>query len=158
MVCDKLKHFSFGAVHRTVVWSCHTSQGRAIFGVSTLQIGSRYTSESEMELRLVTLLHWGFVLRGQRKLVLMERMPLRLMVSWWWDAGDHRDVRWRWAGGAGAHQGLSYLHAAHRGSSVTSIEGSSCSSLHLFPTVASGSVLQQCHLIMVEMDGEQRRA
>lgn len=158
MVCDKLKHFSFGAVHRTVVWSCHTSQGRAIFGVSTLQIGSRYTSESEMELQLVTLLHWGFVLRGQRKLVLMERMPLRLMVSWWWDAGEHRDVRWRWAGGAGAHQGLSYLHAAHRGSSVTSIEGSSCSSLHLFPTVASGSVLQQCHLIMVEMDGEQRRA
>lgn len=145
-------------MRRTVVWSCHTSQGRAIFGVSTLQIGSRYTSESEMELRLVTLLHWGFVLRGQRKLVLMERMPLRLMVSWWWDAGDHRDVRWRWAGGAGAHQGLSYLHAAHGGSSVTSIEGSSCSSLHLFPTVASGSVLQQCHLIMVEMDGEQRRA
>lgn len=158
MVCDKLKHFSFGAVHRTVVWSCHTSQGRAIFGVSTLQIGSRYTSESEMELQLVTLLHWGFVLRGQRKLVLMERMPLRLMVSWWWDAGDHRDVRWRWAGGAGAHQGLSYLHAAHRGSSVTSMEESSCSSPHLFPTVASGSVLQQCHLIMVEMDGEQRRA
>lgn len=145
-------------MRRTVVWSCHTSQGRAIFGVSTLQIGSRYTSELEMELQLVTLLHWGFVLRGQRKLVLMERMPLRLMVSWWWDAGDHRDVRWRWAGGAGAHQGLSYLHAAHRGSSVTSIEGSSCSSLHLFPTVASGSVLQQCHLIMVEMDGEQRRA
>lgn len=114
-------------MHRTVVWSCHTSQGRAIFGVSTLQIGSRYTSELEMELQLVTLLHWGFVLRGQRKLVLMERMPLRLMVSWWWDAGDHRDVRWRWAGGAGAHQGLSYLHAAHRGSSVTSMEESSCS-------------------------------
>lgn len=67
-------------MRRTVVWSCHTSQGRAIFGVSTLQIGSRYALESEIELQLVALLCWGFVLRGQRELVLMERM--HLIVSW----------------------------------------------------------------------------
>lgn len=112
-----------------------------------MQIGSSYALESEIELQLVALLWWGFVLRGQRELV-------HLMVSWWWDAGEPRDVRWRWADRTGAHQGLSYLHAAHRGSSVLSMEGSSCSSPHLFPTVASGRVLQRCYLIVVEMDGE----
>lgn len=66
MVCDKLKHFSFGAESRTVVWSCQASQGRAIFGVSALQIGSRYALESEIKLQLVTLPSWGFILGGTK--------------------------------------------------------------------------------------------
>lgn len=37
-----------------------------IFGVSALQIGSRYALESEIKLQLVTLLSWGFVLGGTK--------------------------------------------------------------------------------------------
>lgn len=60
-----------------MVWSCQASQGRAIFGVSALQIGSRYALESEIKLQLVTLLGWGFILGGDKGNMCGEGQPDR---------------------------------------------------------------------------------